>query len=387
MARDIPHLLEAFARLIETPSVSSIDPSLDMSNQPVVDLLAGWFEELGFSTKLLPLPNRPHKCNLIARLGEGEGGLVLAGHTDTVPYDEYGWNTDPFKLIERDGRLFGLGASDMKCFFPIVMEAVRGIATASLERPLYLLATADEESNMYGARALVESEVSLGSQALIGEPTGMQPIYMHKGVLLTTIRLTGRSGHSSDPSLGVNALEGMYEVIGALLAWRSELQIEHQNQDFNIPVPTLNLGHIQGGDNPNRICADCELGIDLRTLPDMSIRDLLVELQSRVRAAVSDFDLDIEFGDHFHGVDAMQTARDAEIVKKAEELTGKSAGSVAFGTEGPYLSALGMETVILGPGDIEVAHQANEYLPCDRIAPMIRLINSMIRHFCMEQPL
>lgn len=385
----VPALMDGFARLIETPSVSSVDPRLDMSNRPVVDLLAGWFADLGFDIDIADVPGQAGKVNLIARLGpeaDQAGGLVLSGHTDTVPYDETGWNSDPFKLTEKDGRVYGLGTSDMKCFFPIITEVLQGLDRNTFKRPLTILATADEESNMHGARALLDKGISLGAQALIGEPTGLQPVCMHKGVMLTTIRLTGRAGHSSDPSLGENALEGMHEVIKALLEWRDELQADHRNSDFRVPVPTMNLGSIAGGDNPNRICAWCELGLDLRSLPGMEVNELKTELQQRVRAAVANRDLKVEFCETFDGIDAMHTPRDAEIVRKAEELTGKTAGSVAFGTEGPYLNALGMQTVILGPGDISVAHQSNEYLPLDRIAPMQRIIEGMIRHFCMGQP-
>lgn len=385
----VPALMDGFARLIETPSVSSVDPRLDMSNRPLVDLLAGWFAELGFGIDMAEVPGHAGKVNLIARAGprdeESKDGLVLSGHTDTVPYDESGWDSDPFVLTQKDGRAYGLGASDMKCFFPIITEVVQGLDMNGLTRPLTILATADEESNMHGARALLEAGVSLGSQALIGEPTGLQPVYMHKGVMLIKIRLTGRSGHSSDPSLGESALEGMHEVIKALLDWRDELQADHRNSDFRVPVPTMNLGHIQGGDNPNRICASCELGLDLRPLPGMEVSELKTELQQRVRAAVEDRDLKLEFCDMFDGIDAMSTPRDTEIVRKAEELSGMTAGTVAFGTEGPYLNALGMQTVILGPGDISVAHQSNEYLPLDRIEPMQRIIEGMIRHFCMGQ--
>lgn len=387
----VPALMDGFAQLVATPSVSSVDPRHDMSNRPVVDLLAGWFDDLGFDVDISEIPGQPGKVNLIARLGAQAdvaeaGGLVLSGHTDTVPYDENGWDTDPFKLTEKNGRLYGLGSSDMKCFFPIVTEVLRGLKLKSVSWPLTILATADEESNMHGARALLEAGRTLGAQALIGEPTGLQPVCMHKGVMMMNIRLTGRAGHSSDPSLGVNALEGMHEVIKALLDWREELQTDHRNSDFKVPMPTMNLGRIVGGDNPNRICPLCELGIDLRPLPGMQISELKAEMQQRVKAAVAARDLKVEFCDSFDGIDAMSTPRDAAIVRKAEELSGRTAGSVAFGTEGPYLNALGMQTVVLGPGDIEVAHQSNEYLPADRIAPMQRIVEGMIRHFCMEQP-
>ena len=139
--------------LIETPSVSCTSAALDQSNIAVINELATWLESLGFKTPVQPLPNAPGKANLIATLGSGTGGLVLAGHTDTVPYDDAHWSQSPFALTERDGRLYGLGACDMKGFFPIAIEAARQFEGATLKAPLTIVATSDEESSMAGARA------------------------------------------------------------------------------------------------------------------------------------------------------------------------------------------------------------------------------------------
>ena len=238
---------------------------------------------------------------------------------------------------------------------------------------------------MAGARALAASGKSLGRYAVIGEPTGLKPINMHKGVILESIRLRGRSGHSSDPSLGVSALEGMQAVMSELLAWRDELQAENHNPLFKVPVPTLNLGRIQGGDNPNRICANCELHLDLRPLPGMALETLRAELQQRVKRALKGWTLDIEFDSLFCGMPAMHTDRTSEIVKVAEQLTGEYVGTVAFATEGPYLNQLGMESIILGPGDVEQAHQPDEYLPVDRLKPTVDLLTDLIKHFCAAE--
>ena len=159
----------------------------------------------------------------------------------------------------------------MKSFLALALEASRELAGRRPERTLILLATADEETSMAGARALVEPELPRARHAIIGEPTGLRPVRMHKGILMESIRLQGHSGHSSDPSLGNSALEAMHTVIGTLLSWRNELQKNFRDPLFAVPVPTLNLGHIHGGDNPNRICAECELHIDLRPLPGMDV--------------------------------------------------------------------------------------------------------------------
>ncbi|MCW8975760.1 MAG: M20/M25/M40 family metallo-hydrolase, partial [Sedimenticola sp.] len=219
--------------------------------------------------------------------------------------------------------------------------------------------------------------------AVIGEPTGLKPIRMHKGITMEIIRLHGRSGHSSNPALGVNALEGMYRVIGDILQWRNELQARYKNPLFEVEVPTLNLGHIHGGDNPNRICASCELQIDLRPLPGMELHSLHEELQQRLETLMAGSELRLEIITPFPGVPSMETAADTEIVKTAERLTGHTASSVAFGTEAPFLQQLGMDTLILGPGDIDQAHQPNEFIGLERIQPMVKVLQDLIRHFCL----
>jgi acetylornithine deacetylase len=172
---------------------------------------------------------------------------VLSGHADTVPFDAPLWQHDPLKLSEDGGRFYGLGTADMKSFLGIAIEAARGLSAADLKQPLIILATADEESAMHGARALVEAGRPLGRYAVIGEPTGLRPVRMHKGVMGEAVRLTGRSGHASDPRLGNNALEGMHEVLTEVLAWRDELQ-----RAYNNPAFPVSLADHQPGAHPRR---------------------------------------------------------------------------------------------------------------------------------------
>ncbi|MDS4041740.1 MAG: acetylornithine deacetylase [Candidatus Competibacter sp.] len=377
-------LLDRIRQLIATPSVSSVSPQFDRSNRPVVDLLADWLEQAGFAARIEPLPDRPDKANLIATLGEGTGGLVLAGHTDTVPFDAGRWRFDPFGGTIADGRIYGLGSADMKSFLALAIEAAREFAAGDLRRPLVILATADEESSMAGARALAAAGRPLGRHAVIGEPTGLKPVRMHKGILMEAIRLEGKSGHSSNPALGASALEGMHRVMGELLQWRSELQARYRNPLFEVEVPTLNLGRIHGGDNPNRICADCELHIDIRPLPGMKLAELRGALHRRLERLLADSGLKLDFLPLFPGVEALETPAAAAIVRAAEELTGAPAGVAGFGTEGPYLNALGMETVILGPGSVDRAHQPDEFLPLAAIQPTLDLLRGLIEKFCVE---
>ena len=379
-----PGLIEGLKRLIALPSVSSVNPEWDQGNETVVTELAGWFEDLGFTTELLAIPGHTGKFNLVATLGRGDDGLVLSGHSDTVPFDAARWSGDPFRLRQRDGRLYGLGVIDMKSFFPLVIEALRGLNLRHLRHPLVVVATADEESNMCGAQALLDWQRRLGRHAIIGEPTGMRPIRMHKGIAMEAIRLRGRSGHSSDPSLGVNALDGMYQVIGEIIAWREALRQRLRNPAFEIPYTTVNLGHVHGGDNPNRICGECELQIDIRPLPGLALETLREELRERLSRRLQGSGLELEMRPLFAGIEAVETAADSAIVTAVEAATGVPAGSAAYGTEAPYLNHLGMETVIFGPGDIAQAHQPDEYLDEARITPYVEQLRTLIARFCLE---
>lgn len=382
----VPDLTGMIRELVALPSVSSVEPAWDQGNRAVVERLAEWLEALGFACDLRPLPGRPEKANLVATLGAGEGGLVLSGHTDTVPYDDGLWASDPFRLTERDGRLYGLGTCDMKAFLALAIEAARDLRAGDLQQPLILLATADEESGMDGAKALVEAGQHFGRHAVIGEPTGLAPIRLHKGVMMESVRLIGRSGHSSNPALGISALDAMAAVLPELLRWRGELAERYRDARFEVPYPTLNLGCIHGGDNPNRICPSSELHLDLRPLPGMSNTELRAELGERLQHLLADFPGRLELRSLFPGQPALETDAGAEIVRAAAALTGVEPGSVAFGTEGPWLQQLGMDVVVLGPGDIAQAHQPDEFLALDRLQPTVELLRGLIRSFCLEPP-
>jgi acetylornithine deacetylase len=387
---DTPHFqgtsgfLSLFNHLLNLPTVSSANPALDQSNLAVINLLAEVFEQLGFSCELIPVSDSPKKANLIATFGTGPGGLVLSGHTDTVPFDEALWQHDPLKLTEKDDRLYGLGSSDMKGFFAVIYAALEPILKQELKfkQPLIILATADEESSMDGARTLAKLGKPKARYAVIGEPTGLKPINMHKSIMMETIRIQGQSGHSSNPALGKNALEAMHEVISALLKFRQQLQADYQNPHFAVAMPTMNLGAIHGGDNPNRICGHCELEFDVRLLPGMANDSIREGIRKIVKPIASKYQTEISLKSLFPGVEAFEN-QDSELVKIAEKLTGHSAMSVAFGTEAPFLQELGMDTIVLGPGSIDLAHQPNEYMAVNQVQPAITIIQDLLKHCCL----
>jgi acetylornithine deacetylase len=382
MPATAPDFIQQLSQLIAAPSISSNTASIDMSNRAVIDLLANWLNDLGFRCEIIPLKSNPQKANLIATLGTGTGGLVLSGHTDTVPYDAARWQSDPFVLSARENKFYGLGATDMKGFFPVAIEAAKTFIGKKLQQPLIILATADEESSMSGARELVALGRPKARAAIIGEPTGLKAIRAHKGVMLEAVHVQGRSGHSSNPALGNNALEAMRFVLEDLLAFRADLQARYNNPQFSVPVPTLNLGCIHGGDNPNRICGECEVHFDIRTLPDMNSEELRAQLQTRLQPLAEKLGVNISLRTLSAGLPAFSQSADSELVKIAEKLTGHNSESVLFGTEGPYLQQLGMDTIVMGPGSIDQAHQPDEFLAMEQIEPAINLYRQFIQRYC-----
>ena len=376
-------ILDQLRQLVGTPSVSSTDPGWDQGNRAVIDLLAGWLEQMGFSIEIQAVTAGGEKANLVASLGTGPGGLVLAGHTDTVPFDEGRWQSDPLGLTERDNRLYGLGSTDMKGFFPLAIAAASAFTADALKQPLILLATADEESSMQGARQIAAAGQPLGRAAIIGEPTSLVPVRMHKGIMMEAVRVTGRAGHSSNPELGNSALEGMHAVIGDLMAYRQELGTRYHSDFFDVAVPTLNLGCIHGGDSPNRICGQTELHFDLRMTPGGDNATVRAEIEQRMIQLASQHELEIELNSLIDSIEPFEEAARSELVLLAESLTGRTAEAVAFATEAPFLQQLGMETIVMGPGSIDRAHQPDEYLELEQIQPCISLLQECIRHYCL----
>lgn len=379
---------DTLAELIAENTVSSADPAWDRGNRDAAEALASRLQAAGFDCTLQALPERDDKVNLLARLGgsaeaAADNGLVFAGHIDTVPFDAGAWTSDPFTLTERDNRLYGLGASDMKGFVALAASVAAAYADQKLSAPVTLLASADEECGMDGARALQTLPLIPGRHCVIGEPTGLVPIRRHKGIFMERITVHGASGHSSNPALGANAIDAMHAALTAIHALRDELATRVNESAFPVPHSTLNPGAIHGGDNANRIPPSCHLDMDLRFLPGLTGAALRTELHERVRTAVAQTNCSVTFEALFDGTPAFETAADAPIVTACETLSGNAAQAVDFGTEGAFYNAMGMASVIFGPGDIEVAHQPDEYLGLERIEPMQKILHGLVQRFCL----
>lgn len=381
MNTKLPAFIEIYRQLIATPSISGTDTTLDQSNRSLIMLLANWFETLGFSVEVQSVPGTREKFNLLARLGTGNGGLLLAGHTDTVPFDDGRWSQDPFTLTERDNRLYGLGTADMKGFFAFILDALRDMDLKQLQKPLYILATADEETTMAGASYFAQNTSIRPDCAVIGEPTSLQPVRAHKGHLSKAIRIEGQSGHSSDPERGVNAIELMHAAISELQGLRKNLTDRYHHADFVIPYPTMNFGRIQGGDAPNRICACCELHMDIRPLPGLALENLHELLLEALAPVSKRWPERLTISDLHPPIPGYECPKHHPFVATIEKLLGQETAIVNYCTEAPFIQQL-CPTLVLGPGSINQAHQPDEYLDTRFIEPTRLLIKQLIHHLC-----
>lgn len=380
MTKSIP-FLQRYQQLIEIPTISSLEPQFDLTNRPLIELLASWLADFGFKTEIIKVEGSREKYNLLATYGEGEGGLLLAGHTDTVPFDEGRWQFAPFKLTEKDGKFYGLGSADMKGFFAFVVDAVSQIDLSKLTKPLRILATADEETTMLGARTFAQHAHIRPDCAIIGEPTSLKPIRAHKGHLAEAVRIIGKSGHSSDPANGVNAIEIMHQATCNLLALKHRLQQDFRNELFKVPYPTMNFGNIHGGDALNRICACCELQLEIRPLPHLAVQDLQDLLQQSLAPLIAEYGDRIEIR-HLHGgIPGYECEHSVQIVQVVEKLLGEKCEAVNYCTEAPFINQL-CPTLVLGPGAIEQAHQPDEFLDSRFVRPTQALLTKLIHHFC-----
>jgi acetylornithine deacetylase len=382
--KKLPNFTTALKELISSPSISSTQEEWDQGNKEIIHLLAGWFEALGFSITIQKVPNTRDKYNLLAKLGSGEGGLLLAGHSDTVPFDENRWQSDPFAIIEKDDKFFGLGTCDMKGFFAFILQACKGLDATMLKKPLYILATADEETTMAGARFFAESQDIKPDVAIIGEPTNLVPVVMHKGHMSHRISIEGQSGHSSKPSLGVNAIEIMYQVIGALLTLKEQLSVNYKNTQFDVTSPTLNLGAIKGGDNANRICGHCDLDIDMRSLPGMADEELITCLTDSLKSLAEKYPGRIKVNELHPSSPSFEQSQPSDLIETAEHFSGHKCCAVNYATEAPFIQGLGCQTIVMGPGSIDQAHQPNEFLALSEITKTEKLLTQMIKKYCLK---
>lgn len=383
----LPSFIQIYNELITIPTISSVtNDKIDCPNKELIDKLANWFTGLGFKTSLVEVPNTRNKYNLLATYSnddnQTQGGLLLSGHTDTVPFDEGQWSKNPFKVTEVDNKWYGLGTADMKGFFAFILEALRDIDLKTLTKPLHILATADEEITMAGAAYFAQNTKLQPDCTIIGEPTSLIPIRAHKGFTANVIRVIGKSGHSSDPAKGVNAIEIMHLVIGKLLELKQNLKDQYHNDGFAVPYPTMNLGMIKGGDAANRICGCCELLLDIRVLPEMNVNSLYEIVCNALKPLMELYPNRIQVENEVDPIGGYECQKEEPALKEVEKLLNQTAQTVNYSTEAPFLNKIA-PTIVLGPGSIEQAHQPDEFVSMDYLKPTKIAIEQLIKRFCL----
>jgi acetylornithine deacetylase len=364
------------------------DTTSRLSNLPLADSLADYLDRPGVRVARQPSADGS-KANLIVSAGPqrpGRAGLVLSGHMDVVPALEPDWHSDPFTLTERGDRLVGRGASDMKGFLALAANRMATLDLRSLTAPLVLLLTYDEEVGTLGARRFGElypERDALPRQVIIGEPSELRVIRAHKGMIRFRLEFAGQAAHSGYPHLGRSAIEPCARALVALTELRRAMETERPayGEIFPaVPFVALNVGTIDGGTAVNVIPDRCEAQLGVRVLPGMTAEQIGGRIQEAVRAAVGDefrFELVSESP-------AMMVPTDAPVHRLACEVIGQpEGGSVMFATDAGWLERAGFECVLFGPGSIEVAHRANEWLPLDQFHRAGELLDRLIARSCV----
>ncbi len=375
---------ETLADLVAINSVSAL------SNKEIVDYLAQRCEAIGFNLKRFPYvdDNGVEKVNLIAVAGTSFDAkpkvtLALVGHTDTVPFDP-NWK-DALKLTEQDGNLYGRGACDTKAFIASVLSAVEMVGLQSLSQPLALMFTADEEIGLIGAKRLAEAKAIEASYAIVGEPTSLRPMRGGKGYCLAEVTVKGLEAHSAYPALGQSAIAGAARLVSRLEDVADKLRAE-THPSFDPPQTTINVGLIQGGTAKNVIPGECRFTLEWRPIPGQG-PDRLLELLSSAIAEEKNSHSHLEFKVDASRTDGgYETSANSTLVKLLEGITGLPSGTVAFGTEAAQLTQLGAEAVVMGPGDIRVAHRTGEFVPIDELEKCAKILAKAIESLCVSAP-
>ncbi len=348
--------LPILERLIAFNTISS------ESNLALIDYAEKFLSDSGF--ELRRIYNREgNKANLLARIGpQGSHGILLAGHSDVVPVKDQPWTSDPFQMRIEGDRCHGRGSADMKGFLAVFMDIAQMIDPATLNQPLYLLLTYDEEVGCWGAKALKNELRTLGPElrlALIGEPTDMALATSHKGIQLTRTCIHGKSAHSSRPDLGSNAISHAARVINKI----PELLSAQRNPRFSPPQTTFNIGTIHGGSATNIIAEHCVVEWEIRPLPDSDPENFnrrLNDFSDRLQADHNDLHIENKV---LAQVPGLKDDINQQAVSWLQTfLPDAPINTVPFTTEAGIFQQAGIPTVVCGPGRLDQAHQPDEFV-------------------------
>ena len=386
-AAPIPASVEMIRKLI------GFDTTSRNSNLALIAFVEDYLHGFGIATQRVASEDGT-KANLYATVGPADRpGIMLSGHTDVVPVDGQEWATDPFAVVERDGRLYGRGTADMKSFIAVVLAHVPQMVASNLRIPLHFAFSYDEEVGCLGARQLVEAIKHMAirpAMCLIGEPTDMKVVIGHKGKSSIRVRVRGFEVHSSLAPQGVNAVAYAAELIVHLNRIAARFAKDGPfDADYSVPYTTVHTGVVAGGTALNIVPKDCGFEFEIRHLPANDPHALLreitdyarTELEPRMQAVHADTGFTFVERSTVPGLDIRD---DEEVVRLAKTLTGQNDHSkVAFGTEaGLFHLHAGIPTVICGPGSIDQAHKPDEWIGLDQVARCDTFVSRLIDHVC-----
>ncbi|MBL6928484.1 MAG: acetylornithine deacetylase [Rhodospirillales bacterium] len=349
------------------------------SNLELIEFIRSYLVANGVESQIIPSADG-RKANLFATIGPRDrGGVMLSGHTDVVPVDSAEWSSDPFRVEERDQKLFGRGTADMKGFVAVALAQVPHFLSVDLKTPIHLAFSFDEEIGCLGVRPMIEAIKDLDVQpalCVVGEPTNMQVMTGHKGNVSTRVHVRGLECHSSRAPMGVNAVEYAAELITFIKGVARRLAAQGaRDTAYDIPFTTAHVGKIDGGTALNVVPRDCRFEFEFRFLPADDPQSLLGEVKDYARETLEplmkavDPDTGFEWEEKF-SFPGLDTAPDAPVVSLVTALCGnEKTGRVAYGTEGGlFFDLAGIPSVICGPGDIDQAHKPNEFITLEQVS-------------------
>ena len=369
----------------------AFDTTSRHSNLALIHDCADYLESLGLKPWLSHNADQS-KANLFATIaaadGSTEGGLILSGHTDVVPTDGQAWQSDPYRADIREGRLYGRGSADMKGFIAAVLAAAPAMVQAGLKRPLHIALSYDEEIGCLGAPVMIAELQKRGltpEHCIVGEPTSMRMVVAHKGIHTFRCAVHGKAAHSSLTPQGVNAIEYAAKLIVFINELAGRLKARHDTDpDYDVPFSTLSVNTIAGGIAGNIVPQLCEFEFDYRNLPHMSPADITAPIEAHIRevlqpqmqAVDAACRIDMRHGEN---VPAMPEAEAALLHDLITQLVQDSSRlKVAYATEGGQFQQAGIATVICGPGNIEQAHKADEFVELAQLARCDAFLHKLI---------
>lgn len=364
------------------------------SNLELIAFVQRYLADLGVDCELFHNDGRT-KASLYATIGpRDKGGIVLSGHTDVVPVEGQAWSVDPFRLTEKNGRLYGRGTADMKGFLACVLAAAPSFVERKLSMPVHIAFSYDEEVGCLGVRPMLaelEKRAHKPRLCIIGEPTEMKPVLGHKGKLAMRCRVKGAACHSAYAPYGVNAIQYAARLIGRLERIGEELaQPEHHDERFDPPYSTLQTGIVTGGRALNIVPAECEFDFEVRSVPGFDAQSVAERIESyaqaellpKMRKVQADTDICFEPLNAYPGLATPPDSEAAQLLSVISER--RDFGTVAFGTEGGLFTRAGIPTVVCGPGSMEQGHKPDEFVSVDQLGRCDAMLTRLVEHLARE---